>query len=72
MFYQMMRGNKIMTILGMQLLKMVAEAEEDLEILISRAVSQIFLKTFLGKVSAVAEDLENRTIEDRISDTICL
>ena len=62
---------QIMTILGMQLLKMV-EAEEDLEILISRAVSQIFLKTFLGKVSAVAEDLENRTIEDRISDTICL
>ena len=47
MFYQMLRESKSMIILATQLLKMVAEAEGDLEILIFQVASQIFLKTFL-------------------------
>ena len=66
----MLRENKIMIILVTQRLKMVAEAEEDLEILIFLVASQIFLKTFLERVSVAAEDLEDQIIEAQILDMI--
>ena len=50
----------------------VEEAEEDLEILISLVASQIFLKTFLERVSVAAEDLEDQIIEAQILDMIYL
>ena len=72
MFYQMLRESKIMIILATQRLKMVVAVEEDLEILISLVASQIFLRTFLEKVSAAEEDLEDQTIEAQILDMIYL
>ena len=72
MFYQMLRESKITIILVTQRLKMVAEAEEDLEILISLVTSQIFSKTFLEKVLVAAEDLDDQTIEVQILDMIYL
>ena len=66
MFYQVLRESKIMIILVTLHLKMVEAVEEDLEILISLVASQIFLKTFLERVSVPAEDLEDQIIEDRI------
>ena len=66
MFFQTLRENKITIILVMQPLKMVAEEEEDLEILIFLVLFQIYLKIFLEKALVVEDVLEGLIIEDRI------
>ena len=65
MFSQIKRESKIMIILDMQLLKMVEVEEEDLEILIFQALSQIFLK-ISSVISEVEEEVENQVLEVQI------
>ena len=65
MFYQILNENKIMIILGMQLLKTEELVEVDLVTLISLVLFQIYLKIFLEKDLVVAEDvLEDQITED--------
>ena len=56
-----------MTILDTQHLKMLAEEEVVLVILISQVIFQIFLKIFLEKdLEGEEEDQESQAIEDQI------
>ena len=66
MFFQIQNENKATIILVMQHLKMVAEEEVDLEILIFLVLFQIYLKIFLEKVLVVEVVLEDQIIEDQI------
>ena len=50
----------------MQLLKMEAQVEEDLVILISQVTSRIYLKIFLEILVEVVEGLEKQILEDQI------
>ena len=66
MYYLILRENKIMIILVMQLLKMEEVEEVVSEILIFQIISLIFLKTFLERVLVEAVDQEDQIIEGRI------
>ena len=66
----MEKENKITIILDILLLKMVGVEEEDLVILISQAIFQIFLRIFLVKVLVEVEGQGDQTIEAQTLDTI--